>query len=181
MKKVTLIIVSFVAIAVALAALYMLTSGSRERFANNTPDAYMSNLDNETKEGPSKNTSDSNEKDNGTKGSSSEKKKSVKVLLFYATWCPHCEKYLATGKFDTFDEAVKKDDSIKAQVAFQKIDYDKNQAVGDRYGITAFPTIIAVDDDEKVYRFQGNREKADDMVKFVKGVLEKRTMSSADY
>lgn len=152
-----LIIVSFVAIFVALIAIYILTRDNKERFEEKSPKSEVS-------EGAAKSVAPT-----------------VKVMLFYATWCPHCERYLETGKFDTFDAAVKGDASVKGSIAFSKIDYDKNQALGDRYGISAFPTIIAVDKDEKVYRFQGNREKPEHMVKFVKAVLEKRTLSSSDY
>lgn len=109
------------------------------------------------------------------------KKPSIQVMLFYAVWCPHCESYLKTGVFDTFADAVKKVDDIKADVTFKKYDYDQNQALGDRYGIASFPTIIAVDQDEKVYRFNGSRDKAVDIIKFVKAVEQKRSLSASDY
>lgn len=113
--------------------------------------------------------------------SAKSKQHMLKVMLFYATWCPHCERYLQTQKFDGFADAVKQDTSIKANVTFEKVDYDKNQTLGDRYGISAFPTIIAVDDDEKVYRFNGDRSKDSHMVQFVKAALSKQTLSSTDY
>lgn len=118
---------------------------------------------------------------NNQTASSSVPVADITVMLFYATWCGHCEKYLAGGTYDTFDAIVKADKSINAKVAFVKYDYDKYEKLADRYGISAFPSIVAVDADEKVYRFSGNRENGDDMIKFIKGIVEKRTFASSEY
>ena len=105
----------------------------------------------------------------------------IRVMLFYATWCPHCERYLATGVFDTFQQTIDADQSITTKVSFEKYDYDKNQELGDKYGISSFPTIIAVDKDEKVYRFNGSRDSADDMKKFIKAVDQQKSLGPRDY
>lgn len=146
---------AFIALVIGIAALFMLTRDKvkTEKFEEGAPVATPS----------------------------ASSKEDLKVMLFYATWCPHCEKYLSTGKWDKFDEEVKKEKSITENVKFEKIDYDKNQALGDRYGVSAFPTIIAVDADEKVYRFQGSRDKSEDIIKFVKAALDKQTLTSTDY
>lgn len=94
----------------------------------------------------------------------------LKVMLFFTTWCPHCENYLKTGKYDTFSSKLN-DLGING-VLFEKYDFDKNKALGEKYNIVGFPTIIAVDEKNSVYRFSGDRESDDDMVRFVQASLK---------
>ena len=91
----------------------------------------------------------------------------LKVMLFYATWCPHCERYLESGDFDKFDKKF----SSKYNVTFTKYDYDKNKTIGDKYNISGFPSIIAEDKSGKVYKFDGDRNSESDMEKFIKDSL----------
>ena len=105
---------------------------------------------------------------------------SLKVMLFYATWCPHCEHYLQGGKFDTFEKAVV-DAGVTDKVVFAKYDYDKNKALGDKYNISGFPSIIAENKEGKVFSFNGNRDSAGDIVKFVKSSLAGTTLKKTDY
>jgi thiol-disulfide isomerase/thioredoxin len=103
----------------------------------------------------------------------------VTVMLFYATWCPHCETYLQTGKFDTFDEACA--EAGITHVEFKKFDYDKNKELGEQYDISGFPSIIATNGKEKKFVFYGNRENAADIVKFVKAVKSGKELTRTDY
>lgn len=92
------------------------------------------------------------------------------VMLFYADWCPHCQSYNASGKYEEFGNRISK---AYPGVVFEKYDYDKNTAKGDQYKVTSFPTIVAEDANGKVYRFpdKKNRESFDDMEEFVKSAL----------
>jgi len=94
----------------------------------------------------------------------------LKVTLFYATWCPHCEQYLQTGKYDEISQLSEK----YPGVIFEKYDYDKNKRLGDKYNISSFPSIIAVDSQGKVYRFNGDRMKVADIETFVKQALAQK-------
>jgi thiol-disulfide isomerase/thioredoxin len=105
----------------------------------------------------------------------------VRVMLFYATWCPHCERYLETGVYDTFQQKIDADTAIQSSVSFEKFDYDKNSELGDKYGISSFPTIIALDNNEKVYRFNGSRDSDVDMKEFIKAVIDQKTLGPRDY
>jgi thiol-disulfide isomerase/thioredoxin len=108
------------------------------------------------------------------------KKDQLKVMLFYATWCPHCERYLESGKYEQISKALAKSDG-KVAVVFEKYDYDHNKALGDTYNITSFPTIIAVDKNEKVFRFYGDRNSQEDMAKFVEAALEGKHLQRNEY
>lgn len=92
----------------------------------------------------------------------------LKVMLFYATWCPHCERYLESGDFDKFEKQF----GSKYNVAFQKYDYDQNKTLGDKYNISGFPSIIAEDKSGKIYKFEGDRNSESDMEKFIKASLK---------
>jgi thiol-disulfide isomerase/thioredoxin len=104
------------------------------------------------------------------------KKHELKVMLFYATWCPHCERYLESGKYEQISKALG-----KSAVVFEKYDYDHNKVLGDTYNITSFPTIIAVDNNEKVYRFYGDRNSQEDMAKFVEAALEGKHLQRNEF
>ncbi len=84
-----------------------------------------------------------------------------KVMLFYATWCGHCEKYLSSGIFDKV--AGSKD---AEGVAFQKFDADKNEELRDKYDVTSFPTILGVNAKGEKIRFEGNRNVEADLISF---------------
>jgi thiol-disulfide isomerase/thioredoxin len=94
----------------------------------------------------------------------------LKVMLFYATWCPHCENYLKSGKWDSFSEN-KKWKSLN--VEFAKYDYDQNHTLGDKYRVSSFPTIIAEDPSGKTTKFTGNRDSEEDMDSFIREALGK--------
>lgn len=101
----------------------------------------------------------------------------LKVMLFYATWCPHCERYLASGKYDEISRLSEK----YSGVIFEKYDYDKNKSLGDKYNISSFPSIIAVDTQGKVYRFHGDRMKVAHMDIFVKQALAQKEVEESNY
>jgi thiol-disulfide isomerase/thioredoxin len=88
----------------------------------------------------------------------------VRVCLFHATWCPHCTKYLDSG---TFDNAYSKAREANGNVTFEKIDYDQNKNLANKYDINSFPTIIAIDaQGNQIEKFQGNRHNIEEVVDF---------------
>lgn len=102
----------------------------------------------------------------------------LKVMLFYAKWCPHCERYLQSGKYAECEEALTKK---YEGVVFSKFDYDKHQALGDKYKVNSFPTILAEDSKGNVYRFYGDRMKENHVELFVKKALTGAEVDRSDY
>lgn len=61
----------------------------------------------------------------------------TKILFFYAPWCPRCRAL----------EASIKGTSIPDSVTIIKVDYDSNQALRQKYGVTIQTTLVKIDDD----------------------------------
>lgn len=62
--------------------------------------------------------------------------KGTKVLFFHAPWCPQCmalDKSIKSGK-------------IPDGVTILKVDYDSNQALRKKYGVTLQTTLVRIDD-----------------------------------
>lgn len=89
-----------------------------------------------------------------------------KVMLFYATWCGHCEKYLSSGIFDK----VSASKDVQG-VSFEKFDADKNEDLRERYDVTSFPTILGVNTRGEKVGFEGNRNNEGDLVSFAKSLM----------
>lgn len=84
----------------------------------------------------------------------------TKVLFFHAPWCPQCRAL----------EADIKKQGVPAGVTVIKVDYDTNQALRQKYGVTLQTTLVRVDD-------QGNLVKKlvaydDPSIDSVKEVLQ---------
>lgn len=60
----------------------------------------------------------------------------TKLLFFHAPWCPQCREMEAS--------IVK--DGLPSGVTVLKIDYDSNQALRQKYGVTLQTTFVKVDD-----------------------------------
>lgn len=88
----------------------------------------------------------------------------VRVCLFYATWCPHCTKYMESGVFNQVANTVKK---TSDEIYFHEIDYEENKSLANKYDISGFPTIIAIDANGKLIKsFEGNRNNPRDLEEF---------------
>ncbi len=59
----------------------------------------------------------------------------TKILFFYAPWCPQCR---AT------DKSIK-NSNLPDNLTIFKVDYDSNQALRKRYGVTIQTTFVKVD------------------------------------
>lgn len=60
----------------------------------------------------------------------------TKLLFFHAPWCPQCREL----------ETNIRSGVIPADVSIIKVDYDSNQQLREKYGVTLQTTIVKVDD-----------------------------------
>lgn len=60
----------------------------------------------------------------------------TKLLFFHAPWCPQCRAL----------EADIKKQGVPSGVAIIKVDYDSNQDLRKKYGVTLQTTVVRVDD-----------------------------------
>lgn len=60
----------------------------------------------------------------------------TKILFFHAPWCPQCRSLEASITSGTIPE----------NVTIVKIDYDTNQALRQKYGVTIQTTLVKIDD-----------------------------------
>lgn len=60
----------------------------------------------------------------------------TKVLFFHAPWCPQCRQL----------DADIKDGGIPENTTILKVDYDSNQALRQKYGVTIQTTLVTVDE-----------------------------------
>lgn len=99
----------------------------------------------------------------------------VKITLFHATWCGHCVKYLKSGVFmDTYKNSVQSNPALAGKVVFVQLDYDENKEAANKFGVSSFPTIVAISNDDKlIAEFKGDRTSANDLVKFATDSLAK--------
>lgn len=68
----------------------------------------------------------------------------TKILFFHASWCPQCRALEADIQAGRIPEGV----------TIFKVDYDTNQALRQKYGVTIQTTLVRVDDNgEKVKLF----------------------------
>jgi thiol-disulfide isomerase/thioredoxin len=60
----------------------------------------------------------------------------TKILFFHAPWCPQCR---------ALEKSIEEGD-IPSGVTIIKVDYDSNQALRQKYGVTIQTTLVKVDD-----------------------------------
>ncbi len=66
----------------------------------------------------------------------------TKILFFHAPWCPQCRDL----------ESDIKSSGIPDGVTIIKVDYDTNQALRQKYGVTLQTTVVLVDDEGKAIK-----------------------------
>lgn len=93
-----------------------------------------------------------------------------KVVLVHASWCKYCVEYLSSksqnGK-NTFDAAA---DQLNGKVDFEKLDYDENKELANKYGVSGFPAIVGIERNGTVKPFNGDREDKSALVAFAKSL-----------
>lgn len=101
------------------------------------------------------------------------KEPQLKICLFYANWCGHCKSYMKENTFmNTYDQLKKQNKFDK--VVFVQFDFDKNKELGEKYGVSSFPTILAISaNGDIINEFEGDRNKSSDLIKFTEDSLSK--------
>jgi thiol-disulfide isomerase/thioredoxin len=80
----------------------------------------------------------------------------TKLLFFHAPWCPQCR---------AIEESIEKN-GIPSSVTVLKVDYDSNQALRQKYGVTLQTTFVKVDaNGDKVKSYTAYEEPTFDAVK----------------
>jgi thiol-disulfide isomerase/thioredoxin len=59
----------------------------------------------------------------------------TKLLFFHASWCPQCR---------SIEQSIKKD-GLPSGVTVFKVDYDTNQELRQKYGVTIQTTFVKID------------------------------------
>lgn len=73
----------------------------------------------------------------------SETKEPVRVILFYAKWCPHCKTFMDGS--DSVWEQLKKKMADRPGLIFEEADGDEKTEMATTFGVEGFPTIIKLD------------------------------------
>lgn len=71
-----------------------------------------------------------------SEGSIAEYPENTKILFFHASWCPQCRE---------LDESIVSG-QIPENVVIMKVDYDDNQSLRSKYGVTIQTTLVRIDD-----------------------------------
>ena len=161
MDKKSTILVGILLLAIITAGLYVVLTGSK----TGAPGAIAQDSSQAKK---SEKTSDEPQiaaPAAGTYATYNEKKiastKGTKLLFFHAPWCPQCRAI----------EASINDGAIPAGVTVFKVDYDSNQALRQKYGVTLQTTFVKIDDQgEKIESYVAYETPHFDSVK--KALLE---------
>jgi protein disulfide-isomerase A6 len=61
------------------------------------------------------------------------------LVEFYAPWCGHCKRMV--GEYKTLGEMVQSDPALKGRVVVAKVNADEHRSLGERFGVSGFPTI----------------------------------------
>lgn len=77
-----------------------------------------------------------------------------RLMLFFATWCPHCASLLEKSR-GAWDRLTNKYNGHPG-VAVEKIDGDQNPQLMDQYNIKGFPSIL-FEQGNKLFSYSGDR------------------------
>jgi thiol-disulfide isomerase/thioredoxin len=82
------------------------------------------------------------------------------LILFYATWCGHCQRFAPI--YDNIYDELKTDEDY----AILCVDIDESPELSSEYAITGIPTIYKIEGDTKIL-YEGDRTK-DSIIAFLK-------------
>ena len=89
------------------------------------------------------------------------------LVLFYATWCGHCKKFLPT-----YVKISQKLYEEKPRINLAKIEMSSNNEIKNKYNISSFPTIKFFQKG-KPYNYDGERDE-ESIIKWMKKKIEKK-------
>lgn len=93
-----------------------------------------------------------------------------KLILFHASWCPHCTSYLNPKDGSASVWTVELPKALKKEsldVELVDYEYEKNKKITEEYNVNSFPTIVFEKEGKKT-KFDGNRHDVNEIVKFIK-------------
>jgi hypothetical protein len=82
----------------------------------------------------------------------------------YAPWCPHCRRLTSV-----FDEVAATMAEREGDVAIAKLNADTEIAVGVRFMVTTFPTVLFITDSGSTLRYYEGPRDAESMVEYLRG------------
>ncbi len=132
MNKKSVVISAVILLMIALGVAYLAINSNPT--SNQSPSQQSVNDSNQTQK------SNSNDNTKGQyidyKDGSIQNNSGTKVLFFHAPWCPQCRQL----------ESEIESGSIPANVTIFKVDYDTNQDLRAKYGVTLQTTLVKVND-----------------------------------
>lgn len=84
----------------------------------------------------------------------SESQDQMKVVLFFAPWCPHCKNLMAGD--DSIWEKLKRKHGHRRNLQLDQVNCDEQPDLATKFGIKGFPTILKFKKDG-VAEFSGDR------------------------
>lgn len=75
-----------------------------------------------------------------------EQKEHIKVILFFAPWCPHCKK-LMNGENSIWEQLKRKYSGHHA-MSFDQINCDDKPDVANKFAVDKYPTIMKLKGDK---------------------------------
>lgn len=85
------------------------------------------------------------------------KSQDIKVFKFYADWCPPCQ---------AMKPEYEKVRQLYPHVQFYEVDWDKNRAKAEKFGINGIPHVIKLTNSSGVKRQSGYMSR-NDLVRFI--------------
>lgn len=155
MNRTILAVVSVILILIGAATVYLLGSDKESVGTTNSSQTTQT-----SQSPPSNNTENVDAAGNGRYIEYSSdivaKTSGTKVLFFHAPWCPQCRQLE--------DEILSK--GLPAGVTVIKVDYDSNQSLRQKYGVTIQTSFVKVDDNgDLIKKFVAYDEPTVDSIK----------------